>query len=276
MWNDFQEDYQFWQLATCFRGAMNNSNEKSNEHYFLQLACNGISFQKKCIDESVAFLIKGLKAREVKIYFPMFLTASDVNSLHKQCVNEIDLDDISWYLHEIFKIMNSHTIKSELHWIEKCNAFHALGLLRILSLEKGKQEGLKELGQIGYSNISRFKNSYDISGYSSMLVLQESDIDIYIRFIDKFLENPQILSFYGMYQLYYYGDTETCLKRLKSHLNDSGKFFVSSSICPLLAIRDYIKWKEKIDIESKIKEILFDELPVNIKELIEPRMKKMS
>ena len=242
------------------------------ERELLDLAAEGIRIPTDSSPAAMTKLAEGLCQRRPDLYFPFFWTHIDVHRLQQKYLKNISLDDVIWYIDELFRIAGDR-YPDRLHWMERSNIYHALGLLRLL----GKSDRKIAIGAvqktIAYRNSVKAKNIVGISARSTLAILEERDAEGMGNYIQDLVAVPEILRFYGSYQIYYYGGFENCITSLETYAKTSNEIFVPQSMLSLLSIRSHINLRENRNTESIVKERLFDVLRPKAKKLVEQYLK---
>ncbi len=245
-----------------------NSMIEVPERELLDLAAEGISLPTDSSPAEMKRLAEGLRQRKVDLYFPFFWTHNDVFSLHKKYLKNVSLDDVLWYFNELFRIVGDR-YPDKLHWMERSNIYHTFGLIRLLGKADRKTAIRTVQKAIDHQNRDKVKSIIEISAHSTLAVLQERDAEGMKSFLEELISVPNILRFYGSYQIYYYGGFENCVTRLEKYTQTSNEIFIPQSMLSLLSIRSHINWRAKSNTESIVRERLFDALGPNAKKLIE-------
>ena len=238
------------------------------ERELLDLAAEGIRFPTDSSPAEMKKLAEGLRQRRADLYFPFFWTHGDVYLLQQKYLKNVSLDDILWYIDELFRIVGNR-YPDRLHWMERSNIYHTFGLIRLFGKADRKTSIRAVQKAIDFQNRSKSKSIVEISAHSTLAFLQERDAEGMKSFIEELISVPNILRFYGSYQIYYYGGFENCVTRLENYNQTSNEIFIPQSMLSLLSIRSHINWLAKSNAESIVRERLFDALRPNAKNLIE-------
>lgn len=244
------------------------------ERELLDLSLEGIHIPKESSSEVMRRIAKGLKSRKIDLYFPFFWTHSDVSKFHKSYIDKVPLDDLLWYLNELYRIVKDRYPKG-LHWIERINIYHVYGLIRLIGKNDPKTAIRTIRKTINFQKQTKEKSVFYISANSTLAILQERETKEMSDFLKELITVPAFLHFYGSYQIYYYDGFENCISRLEKYINTSNEIFIPQSMLSLISIKSHIDWQTKKNTEPIIKERLFDVLGDKAKSMVDKYYKKV-
>lgn len=245
------------------------------ERDLIDLASEGVPFHTGSDKASIDNIVKCLKDRRPEIFFSFYWTHSDVIVLKENVIPYISSEDVIWYLITLYKLIEER-FPNKLHWIERCNLYHVFGMLRLLAKNSDNKANIKKLLKLqSIPNMLAIKpkSVIDVSSISTRAFLEERETKDMKVFLYNFMNSPEILRFYGSYQIYYYGGFENCLKSLTEYARSENQIFIPQSILSILSINKDIKWRTHLNIKKEVKSKLFDVLSEESKKIIEPAIK---
>lgn len=200
--------------------------ESFPEYSILSALSFGANIETKSrltFDENCNLILKSLKCRKFIIIFPFYWTHKDVAKFSDAHKNEINLNDLEWYLLELKAIMKGRK-QSDINWIERVNFFHSIACTRFLNESQIDKEKLlylmRSVSGFDLEN-PKFNNLIDISSYNFLSI--KSDIDIENPIIAKALQsfsNKEVLINYAKYQIFYYGGASECIKKMQQYIKN--------------------------------------------------------
>lgn len=250
---------------------MPNDVQQTSETYFISLASQGVKFPLEVDDNVIDNIVSDIRLQRPRIYFPFYWKNVDVKRLNP-VISQILPTDLIKTLFNI-KALVAERYPNKLHWMESVNIYHLMGMLRKLSKEDDSlsneiEKFIRKEFSNDIGNITQY-TIIDISSLTSLFVAKRTELKDAMDLVNVFITNPELLKYYGYYQMHYYDGINTTLEKMKEYIdeNDPCQIVLPQTLLGLASIHiDRYPWYNNTDILHE----LFEKLPGRMKCDIEP------
>lgn len=242
-----------------------NFEDYNPELGLLRIASRGINLNLAPNVEDFNWIVSNLKGSKSVILFKWFWQHVDVDNFYRTFIKEIDAENLLSYIKSLQNILFN---RKKLHWVEKVNLFHTYGLTRLFDDKKTSLEIVQNFPYFHKRN-KNVNNLCDLSAYNVSLMLSDaSAVDTINLF--NLINDQNLLSDYGLYQIYYYKDISKLLEILKQYLKSSKQVIIPQTIAGI-----YKAEPKSILLSKKIKEKIHDEILHDLPENISIKLERL-
>lgn len=246
------------------------THELQPEIELLKIAVHGIDTNLSPSKKDFQEIIDNIASKKVSILFKWFWRHSDVVEFSKFIQNNINQDNLNWYVNKLIEF-TSHN--RPLHWLERINLFHSFGLCRLIDNtdQKKRLKTIEKVACVGRKDC-QIKSLSDISAYNIALILKHADSSDSLEIFTK-VNSSSLLSIYSAYQIYYYDGFENLLNFLQEYTDSPKQVIIPQTIAGL-----FLSEPSSVLLSKKSRERIYDDIlgrmPKKVKTSLEKLDKK--